>query len=184
LTDLIESNTRKDGHVDHEEDIAASAAVTYAGGSLYTIFFEPHDLFYSHLGGSDTVGYMKSFTPFYNTWSPYLKTVSAICSFLLAVVLHPEVQKCGQEELNRVIGHDRLPTFDDRPALPYIEGIVKEVFRWILMKVYFDISSINLFFTSRWNPVVPAGHIAMLRRHVIANPLSRGNPCFGTRWCV
>ena len=49
------------------------------------------------------------------------------------------------------------------------------------MKVYFDISSINLFFTSRWNPVVPAGHIAMLRRHVIANPLSRGNPCFGTR---
>lgn len=63
LTDLIESNTRKDGHIEHEEDIAASAAVTYAGGSLYTVFFKPHDLFYSHLGGSDTVSY-KLFAPF------------------------------------------------------------------------------------------------------------------------
>jgi hypothetical protein len=50
-------------------------------------------------------------------------------SFILALVLYPEVQTRGQEELDRVIGRDRLPTFDDRPALPYIEGIVKESLR-------------------------------------------------------
>jgi len=50
-------------------------------------------------------------------------------SFILALVLYPEVQIRGQEELDRVIGNDRLPTFDDRPFLPYIEGIIKETLR-------------------------------------------------------
>lgn len=58
-----------------------------------------------------------------------LQTVSAITSFLLATLLYPEMQTRGQEEVDRVIGHGRLPTFDDRPTLPYIEGIVKETLR-------------------------------------------------------
>jgi cytochrome P450 len=59
----------------------------------------------------------------------HFQTVSAIVSFLLALVLYPDVQTRAQEELDRVIGTDRLPTFDDRPTLPYIEGIVKETLR-------------------------------------------------------
>ena len=55
--------------------------------------------------------------------------VSAIVSFLLALVLYPNVQTRRQEELNHVIGTGWLPTFDDRPTLPYIEGIVKETLR-------------------------------------------------------
>ncbi|KAI9172653.1 fungal-specific transcription factor domain-containing protein [Paramyrothecium foliicola] len=36
----------------------------------------------------------------------------------------------AQNELDRVVGRDRLPSFDDRPSLPYISAILEEVLRW------------------------------------------------------
>ncbi|KAL4908215.1 hypothetical protein BDW74DRAFT_188399 [Aspergillus multicolor] len=58
-------------------------------------------------------------------------TVSALSCFFLAVALHPDVQRKAQEELDRVIDTTtRLPTFEDRPQLPYIDAIVKEILRW------------------------------------------------------
>lgn len=44
--------------------------------------------------------------------------------------LNPSVQDKAQEELDRVVGKDRLPGFDDRDNLPYIEAIWKETLRW------------------------------------------------------
>ena len=46
------------------------------------------------------------------------------------MTLHPEVAAKGQEELDRVIGSDRLPEMSDRENLPYIGAILKEVLRW------------------------------------------------------
>lgn len=40
------------------------------------------------------------------------------------------MQTMAQEELDSVTMRDRLPTFDDRPRLPYIDAICKEVTRW------------------------------------------------------
>ncbi|CAA7260281.1 unnamed protein product [Cyclocybe aegerita] len=57
-------------------------------------------------------------------------TVSAIYSFFLALALHPEVVKKAQAEIDAVVGPDRLPTFEDRPYLPYINALVLEVLRW------------------------------------------------------
>ncbi|KAF8874417.1 cytochrome P450 [Infundibulicybe gibba] len=57
-------------------------------------------------------------------------TVSSLASFVLAVIVHPEVQVRAQEELDRVIGRGRLPDFNDRGSLPYINAVVKEVLRW------------------------------------------------------
>ncbi|KAL0063098.1 hypothetical protein AAF712_010006 [Marasmius tenuissimus] len=57
-------------------------------------------------------------------------TVSAIYSFYLAMTLHPEVLKKAQTEIDTVIGNDRLPGIEDRGQLPYIDALVKEVFRW------------------------------------------------------
>ncbi|KAG2070224.1 cytochrome P450 [Suillus decipiens] len=57
-------------------------------------------------------------------------TVSTIYSFFLAITLLPDVQKQAQAEINTVVGPDRLPSFADRDSLPYIEALVKEVFRW------------------------------------------------------
>ena len=44
--------------------------------------------------------------------------------------LYPEVQKKAQEEIDRVIGGDRLPVNADKPNLPYIEAVMKETHRW------------------------------------------------------
>jgi len=57
-------------------------------------------------------------------------TVSTLSTFILGLLTHPEVQARAQKELDSVVGHDRLPEFSDRPSLPYIDAILKEVLRW------------------------------------------------------
>ncbi|KAI0888728.1 putative cytochrome P450 oxidoreductase OrdA-like protein [Annulohypoxylon maeteangense] len=57
-------------------------------------------------------------------------TVSSITCFFLAMTIYPEVQQKAQEEIDRVVGQDRLPTMIDRDNLPYIEAMIKEVLRW------------------------------------------------------
>ena len=51
-------------------------------------------------------------------------------AFFLAMAMHPAVQQKAQEELDRVVGGDRLPDFDDRNSLPYVNALLKEVLRW------------------------------------------------------
>ena len=51
-------------------------------------------------------------------------------AFFLAIVLYPEVQAKAQAELDQIVGCDRLPNFSDRPHLPYLNALVKELIRW------------------------------------------------------
>ena len=46
------------------------------------------------------------------------------------MTLHPEILKKAQEEINRVVGSDRLPGFQDKDELPYITALAKESLRW------------------------------------------------------
>ncbi|KAG0703344.1 cytochrome P450 [Suillus ampliporus] len=64
-------------------------------------------------------------------------TTSMLLVFLLVMVPNPEIQAKGQAEIDRVVGKARLPDFNDRPALPYVDAILRE--------------------TLRWHPVVPLG---------------------------
>ncbi|KAF8977340.1 cytochrome P450 [Cyathus striatus] len=57
-------------------------------------------------------------------------TYSALSHFILEMVLFPEFQRKGQQEIDRVIGRSRLPELSDRSSLPYVEAIVQEVLRW------------------------------------------------------
>ena len=49
------------------------------------------------------------------------------------MALHPEVQKKAQAEIDAVVGLNRLPDFEDRPFLPYVNAVVKESMRWHLV---------------------------------------------------
>ncbi|KIK54563.1 hypothetical protein GYMLUDRAFT_177015, partial [Collybiopsis luxurians FD-317 M1] len=51
-------------------------------------------------------------------------------SFILAMSVHPDKQRKAQAEIDRVVGSERLPTFEDRPQLTYVESVIKEVYRW------------------------------------------------------
>ncbi|KAG6127524.1 hypothetical protein E4U38_006219 [Claviceps purpurea] len=57
--------------------------------------------------------------------------VSSLKSMLLALILYPEVQRRAQQEIDEVVGGDRLPNFQDRDHLPYIKALVKETYRWM-----------------------------------------------------
>lgn len=50
-------------------------------------------------------------------------------TFCLSMTLYPDVYKRAQEEIDRVIGSNRLPGFKDRDNLPYIGALVKETIR-------------------------------------------------------
>lgn len=58
------------------------------------------------------------------------QTVSALGTFILAMLLHPEVQRRAQEQLDTVVGSGRLPDLSDRPSLPFIDAILNECLRW------------------------------------------------------
>lgn len=51
-------------------------------------------------------------------------------SFFLAMTIYPDNVQKAQEEIDVVIGNDRLPQLDDRPYLPFCNRLVKEVLRW------------------------------------------------------
>ncbi|KAF7374575.1 Cytochrome p450 [Mycena sanguinolenta] len=57
-------------------------------------------------------------------------SVSSLASFFLAMALHPDIQKKAQTEIDTVIGTDRLPEFEDRPSLPFVEALYRELMRW------------------------------------------------------
>lgn len=43
---------------------------------------------------------------------------------------YPDAQKKAQDEIDRVVGSKRLPSYDDRTSLPYVESLYREVMRW------------------------------------------------------
>ena len=58
------------------------------------------------------------------------QTVAALRSLVVAVLLYPDIQKKAQDELDSLTGRERLPTFEDRPMLPFIDAVCKEILRW------------------------------------------------------
>ena len=57
------------------------------------------------------------------------QTISTVSHFFLAMLQHPEILRKAQEEIDTVVGTSRLPTFSDRPNLPYVEAVVNETMR-------------------------------------------------------
>ncbi|KAI0776613.1 cytochrome P450 [Trametes elegans] len=55
---------------------------------------------------------------------------STLGIFFLTMTRNPHVYRKAQEEMDRVVGHDRLPDYSDRESLPYLNALLEEVLRW------------------------------------------------------
>lgn len=49
---------------------------------------------------------------------------------ILALIAFPEAQRKAHEELDKVIGSDRAPEWEDLDDLPYMRALVNEVHRF------------------------------------------------------
>lgn len=56
-------------------------------------------------------------------------TSAAINSALLHLCAYPEARQKAWEEIDRVVGTSRSPTFEDEERLPYVRAIIKETMR-------------------------------------------------------
>ncbi|TFY53355.1 hypothetical protein EVJ58_g9500 [Rhodofomes roseus] len=56
-------------------------------------------------------------------------SLTTLIVFVLVMVQYPDVFRKAQEEMIRVVGDSRLPEFDDRASLPYLECVLMEVYR-------------------------------------------------------
>jgi hypothetical protein len=101
-----------DDPVEEREIVQKACAVMYASklGIILLTRLSAEEL---SLAGADTI-------------------LASVLTFVLGMLHSPHVQKKAHDEIQRVVGSDRLPTLADRDALPYINSIVKETYRWEL----------------------------------------------------
>ncbi|KAJ1301075.1 hypothetical protein OPQ81_003493 [Rhizoctonia solani] len=57
-------------------------------------------------------------------------TLATLGNFIAAMLLYPGVARKAREELDKVVGTERLPTISDRADLPYLECVFLETLRW------------------------------------------------------
>ncbi|KAK7458132.1 hypothetical protein VKT23_010040 [Stygiomarasmius scandens] len=78
---------------------------------------------------SDTLEEQLSFAAFSVLGGGLDTNISTIMSFILAMILHPDIQARARTEIDDVIGKHRLPTLNDKESLPFVRSVITEVMR-------------------------------------------------------
>ena len=116
---MIEQNLQENGQILDEDVISRISGTAFAAGA-------------------DTV--CMSFLALMNRIpNTALQTVSTLQTFILAMALFPDVRKKAQEEIDRVVGSDRLPEHQDRERLPYVNAVMREGLRSAIVFLHFEI---------------------------------------------
>lgn len=67
------------------------------------------------------------------------------------MVKYPAVFKRAQDEMDYVVGLERLPTYSDCSDLPYISAILKETLRW---ENVVSVSTYNCIYLAASKPLI------------------------------
>ena len=99
------------------------------------------------------------------------------------MALYPEVQKKAQAEIDAVVGPNRLPDFEDRPFLPYINAVVKESMRWhLVVPLCAFLSSFSLCTILTGSEALP--HMATNDDEYDGYYIPKGTVVLGNAWPV
>ncbi|KAH7922017.1 cytochrome P450 [Leucogyrophana mollusca] len=93
-------------------------------------------------------------------------TAAAITVLIMAAACHPEVQTRVQEEIDTVVGRERLPSFNDEDILPRLRAFAHEALRW--------------------RPITPIGLPHRATRDIIWRDqcIPEGATVFGNHWAI
>ncbi|KAM0751170.1 cytochrome P450 [Meredithblackwellia eburnea MCA 4105] len=58
-------------------------------------------------------------------------TSASLTILIICMMYHPDALKKAQEEVDRVVGRDRMPTFEDLDELHFIQATIREGSRWL-----------------------------------------------------
>ena len=98
------------------------------------------------------------------------------------MALYPDVQKKAQAEIDAVVGPNRLPDFQDRSSLPYINAVLKESSRWNLVLPFgkvFDTIIIPILTSSEGIP-----HMSTLDDEYNGFYIPKGTIMIANAWLV
>ncbi|TBU24746.1 cytochrome P450 [Dichomitus squalens] len=101
---------------------------------------------------------------------------SSLQAVFLAMSLYPEVLRKAQAELDAVVGPDRLPDFNDRDSLVYINALIREAMRWhVVLPLSLPHATIkddelNGYFIPAGTNILPATWACMQDPGVFENP--------------
>ncbi|KAJ8474400.1 hypothetical protein ONZ45_g15960 [Pleurotus djamor] len=112
-------------------------------------------------------------------------TPAPLINFIAAMVMFPQVQNKAQLELDRVLG-GRLPTFEDKSRMPYIEAIMWEVLRLSALWHALNLRYLSGLTLNRWKPVLPLGlaHLLMIDDVYNGYFLPQGSTIFANVWFI
>lgn len=51
-------------------------------------------------------------------------------TFVMSMICHPHILQKAHHEIDRICGSSRLPHLADKPCMPYIDALIKELLRW------------------------------------------------------
>ncbi|KAH7904937.1 cytochrome P450 [Hygrophoropsis aurantiaca] len=93
-------------------------------------------------------------------------TANVITTLIMVAACHPEAQARVQQEIDMVVGRDKLPSFDDQDSLPQLQAFVQEALRW--------------------RPITPIGFAHRATRDVIWNGMCipEGASVIGCHWAI
>lgn len=57
-------------------------------------------------------------------------TIASVQWFFRISIFFPEAMERAKKEIDSVVGRSRLPNWDDRPNLPYVDALIQELHRW------------------------------------------------------
>jgi cytochrome P450 len=58
-------------------------------------------------------------------------TSSTLYAFVQAMLLYPDVQRKAHAEIDRVVGHEHMPTMEHEKDLQFVRACMKETLRWM-----------------------------------------------------
>ena len=128
----------------------------------------------------DSVGYLLPLLIL--MFKSFAQSVSLMFAFMGVMVLYPEVQRRAQCELDAILGHERLPVFDDRLSLPFIDAIVLEVLRWNVVTPLGMVSLLPSFRVAHAHPGFP--HMVTEEDEYLGYRIPKGAAVVGNMWYV